>query len=128
MHLTPADQLAILRGHAWSTGLDDYAFLQSIRFCTDCSGNMQQGDGQVVKIEVKFSFSVPSAGRLCLEFFDTPAWYNPQELAFARTEENACRQAAFDLVRGPHDVDCQTMPAEPFAKRSQNVRTLNLEA
>jgi hypothetical protein len=58
MHLTPADQLAILRGHAWSTGLDDYAFLQSIRFCTDCSGNMQQGDGQVVKIEVQFLSAV----------------------------------------------------------------------
>jgi hypothetical protein len=109
MEPTSVDQLTVLRGHSWSSGLHYYDFLQSIRFGRDGWGILTQGDGQAIKIQAKFRYSLPSPSRLSLEFFDTPAFYDPEEIGFARTEENAFREPEFELIAGPHEADCQTM-------------------
>jgi hypothetical protein len=109
MQLTSSDQLKVFCGHAWLADLHDYDFVQLIRFGQDGWGELQQGDGQAMKIQAKFRYSMPSPGRLDLEFFDTPAFYNPVELGFTRTDENAYRKLVFELILDPPEADCQTM-------------------
>jgi hypothetical protein len=109
MESPAAGQLAILRTHVWSAGLQYYDFLQSVRFGREGWGMMTQGDGQAIKVEAKFRYSVQEPGRLHLEFFDTSSCYSPQDLAFERTEENASRYVLFDVIPGPHQASCQTM-------------------
>ena len=40
---------------------------------------------------------------------DTPESYDPQQLGFERTQENAYRELNFEIIPGPHQADCQTM-------------------
>jgi hypothetical protein len=118
MESLSAAQSLIFRSHGWCAGLEWYDFLQSIRFGSDGWGFMNQGDGQSIKIEARFRYSVPGPRSLRLEFFDTPSCYGPEDLSFERTAENAIRDVAFDLLPGPHEVACGTMGGlvrRPFA-------------
>ena len=90
-------------------GFGYYDFLQSIRFGRDGWGELQQGDGQAMKIQAKFRYAMPASGRLDLEFFDTPDCYDPRGAGFTRTDENAHRELAFELILEPQQADCQTM-------------------
>ena len=108
MDLTTDEQSEILCAHGWSTG-HLYSFIQSIRFGADGWGTMVEGGGQIIQVEARFRHSFVRPGLLQLEFHDTPAWFNPNELGFERDEENAYRQVSFGLVRGPHQVECETM-------------------
>lgn len=102
------EQLLILRGHEWNAGFFS-DFIQSIDFDPESRGTMFQGDGQAVKIEASFRYELPESGRLIIEFLDTPSCYDPEDLAFERTEDNSTRQLVFDLIPGPHEVDRGTM-------------------
>lgn len=90
----------------WNAGLQWYDFLLTIEFHQDGTGEMMYGECQAMRSRIDFRYEVSADMQLHFEFFDTIDDFWGQ--TFERTEQNAFKTVAFQLLDGPFAID------EPF--------------
>ncbi|GHO87436.1 hypothetical protein [Dictyobacter formicarum] len=90
----------------WNAGLQWDDFLLAIEFHQDGTGQMMYGECQGMRSLIDFRYEISVDMQLRFEFFDTTADYLGQP--FERTEQNAFKTVAFQLLDGPFTID------EPF--------------
>ena len=108
MSRTIAQIRDILQGTPrWNAGLQWYDFLLAIEFRRDGTGEMMYGGGQALRSDINFRYEISAARQIHFEFFDTidEYWFPYRGKMFERTEQNAFKTVAFQLVDGPFVID-----------------------
>ena len=91
----------------WNAGLHWYDFLLAIEFRRDGTGEMMYGGGQALRSDINFRYEIAADMQIHFEFFDTidAFWLPYRGKMFERTEENALKTVAFQLLDGPFVID-----------------------
>jgi hypothetical protein len=98
----------ILQGsQRWNAGLQWYDFLLAIEFHQDGTGEMMYGGGQALRSDINFRYEISADLHIHFEFFDTidAFWMPYRGKMFERTEDNAFKTVAFQLLEGPFVID-----------------------
>ncbi len=98
----------ILHGTSrWKAGLYWYDFLLAIEFHQDGTGEMMYGENQGLRSDINFRYDITADMQIHFEFFDTidAFWLPYRGKMFERTEKNALKTVAFQLLDGPFVID-----------------------
>jgi len=91
----------------WNAGLHWYDFLLAIEFHQDGTGEMMYGENQGFRSDINFRYEIAADLQIHFEFFDTidAFWLPSRGKMFERTEGNALKTVAFQLLDGPFVID-----------------------
>jgi hypothetical protein len=91
----------------WKAGLHWYDFLLAIEFHQDGTGEMKYGENQGLRSDINFRYDIAADMQIHFEFFETidAFWLPYRGKMFERTEKNALKTVAFQLLDGPFVID-----------------------